>query len=203
MSEPRTRPIIEEESMAEANVKEVSVPRWWSFLLRGIAAFIFGIIVLAWPGSTTKVLVFVFGLFVLAAGIAAFAATYADIKREESFFLSLMVGVVCVVIGIMTMTRPGAATVTVLYLIAAWAIVYGFMIVVSGFEAPKGDSNVKWLLVLTGVLSIILGIILIAMPGLSVFSIIVLVGIYALIQGVLLAIVGFRTRKLYKALGIA
>ncbi|HEY5531789.1 MAG TPA: DUF308 domain-containing protein [Candidatus Anoxymicrobiaceae bacterium] len=189
--------------MAEAKVKEVHVPRWWSFLLRGIAAFIFGIIILAWPGSTTKVLVFVFGLFVLVAGIAAFAATYAEVKREESFFVSLLIGIVCVVIGIMTMARPGAATVTVLYLIAAWAIIYGFMIIVSGFEAPKGDANVKWLLVLTGVLSIILGIILIALPGLSVLSIVLLVGIYALIQGVLLAVVSLRTRKLYKSLGIA
>jgi len=189
--------------MAEAKVKEVSVPRWWSFLLRGIAAFIFGIIILAWPGSTTKVLVFVFGLFVLVAGIAAFAAAYAEVKREESFFVSLILGIVCVVIGIMTMARPGAATVTVLYLIAAWAIVYGFMIIVSGFEAPKGDSNVKWLLVLTGALSIILGIVLIALPGLSVLSIVLLVGIYALIQGVLLVVVSLRTRKLYKSLGIA
>jgi uncharacterized membrane protein HdeD (DUF308 family) len=188
--------------MAE-EVVEVSVPRWWSFLLRGIAALIFGIVVLAWPGSTQKVLVFVFGIFVLAAGVAAVAATVAEARKGEPFFLSLLVAAVCLVIGILVLAQPNVGTTTIRYLIAAWAIIYGFMIVMSGFAAPKGDSNLKWILVLTGVASIIIGIILFAVHGLGLWAIILIIGIYAIVQGILLCMVSFRIRALYKKLGLA
>ena len=189
--------------MAKAEVVEVNVPKWWSFLLRGITAFIFGIIVLAWPDSSRKVLVLLFGIFVLAAGIAAVAATVVEARNGERFFLSLLVAIVCLVLGILVLARPGVGLSTIRYLIAAWAIIYGLIIVMSGFEAPKGDSNMKWMLVLTGAVSIIIGIILLAVSGLGQWAIILLIGLYALAQGVLLCIVSFRMRALYKTLGMA
>ncbi len=189
--------------MAKEEAVEVSVPKWWSFLLRGIAALFFGIIVLAWPKSTTQVLVLVFGIFVLAAGVAAVAATVAEAKRGDKFFMSLLVAVVCLIIGVLVLAQPEAGTKTILYLIAAWAIIYGIMIVMSGFEAPKGDSNLKWILVLTGVASIIIGIILFAVPGLGLWAIILIIGIYAIVQGILLCTASFRIRGLYKKLGLA
>ncbi len=170
--------------MAKAEVVEVNVPKWWSFLLRGIAVFIFGI-------------------FVLAAGIAAVAATVVEARKGEKFFLSFLVAVVCLVLAILVLARPSVGLSTIRYLIAAWAIIYGFIIVMSGFEAPKGDSNMKWMLVLTGAASIIIGIILLAVSGLGQWAIILLIGLYALAQGVLLCIVSFRMRALYKTLGMA
>jgi len=92
---------------------------------------------------------------------------------------------------------------TIRYLIAAWAIIYGFMIVMSGFEAPKGDSNLKWMLVLTGAASIVIGIILFAVPGLAQWTIILIIGIYAIVHGILLCVASTRIRRLYKKLGLA
>jgi uncharacterized membrane protein HdeD (DUF308 family) len=86
----------------DAAVMEIeSLPKWWSLLLRGIAALAFGIIAIAWPKSTTKVLVILFGVFVLVAAAVAIGAAIVEARRGESIFLSLMFGVVCLIIGIL------------------------------------------------------------------------------------------------------
>jgi uncharacterized membrane protein HdeD (DUF308 family) len=188
--------------MAKKEAVEVSVPKWWSFLLRGLAAIIFGVMVLAWPDSTRKVLVLVFGIFVIVAGVAALAAAVTEARNDENFFLSLIVGIVCLVIGIMVLAWPEMGLTTIRYLIAAWLIIYGFMIIMSGFEAPKGDSGLKWILVLTGAASIVIGIILIAVPGLAQWTIILIVGIYAIAHGIMLCVASTRIRRLYRQLGL-
>jgi len=189
----------------DAAVMEIeSLPKWWSLLLRGIAALTFGIIALAWPKSTTKVLVILFGVFVLVAAAVAIGAAIVEARRGESVFLSLMFGVVCLIIGILVVAYPGAATVSILYLIAAWAIIYGFILVISAFEFPKNTgTRIRPVLGITGVLSLIIGIILFAIPGLSVFGIILIIAAYAIAQGILLIIVSFWVRALYKGLAAA
>lgn len=190
--------------MEEVVVEVEQVPKWWSLLLRGLAALTFGIIALAWPKSTTKVLVVLFGVFVLAAAAVAIGSAVVEARKGEKFFLSLMFGVVCLVIGILAVAEPAAATRTILYLIAAWAIIYGFMLIVAGFEVPKvSEKKIRSFLILTGVISIIIGIILFAFPGLSTWGIILIIALYAIAQGILLVIVSFWVYGLRKELAKA
>lgn len=174
------------------------LPRWWSYLLRGLAALAFGIIILAWPKSTVKVLVILFGVFALAAGVVAIAAAIAEMREERGYFLSLALGIVSLIIGIIALTRPGTALLAILYAIAAWAILYGFLMVVSAFELPKVFSRAKWLLALTGAISVIIGITLFMLPGVSLGVIIVIVSAYLIAQGLFLVIVSFWARSLYR-----
>ncbi len=182
---------------------EMVMPKWWSYLLRGLAALAFAIIILAWPKSTVRVLLIVFGVFALVAGVVALAAAVAEARRGDRYFLSLALGMVSLVIGLIAVTRPQTALLAILYAIAAWAVLYGFLMVVAAFELPKGLYRAKWLLVLTGVISVIIGIILFSLPNASIGVIIVIIGAYLIAQGIFLIIVSFWARSFYKQVAAA
>lgn len=177
---------------------EVLVPKWWSYLLRGLAAIAFAILILVWPRSTIGVLVIAFGILALVAGVVAIAAAIAEAGRGDKFFLSAALGVVSIIIGIVAITRPKTAVLGILFAIAAWAILYGFLIVVGAFELPKGARRPKWLLVLTGVMSIVIGIVLFMLPGASLGAIIIIVGAWLIAQGIFLVIVSVWMRSFLK-----
>jgi hypothetical protein len=44
---------------------------WWMLLLRGIAAIIFGVLGLTWPGMTLVTLILFYGAYVLVDGVLA------------------------------------------------------------------------------------------------------------------------------------
>ena len=52
----------------------------------------------------------------------------------------------------------------------------------------------EWLMVLSGVLSVLFGLILAVLPGVGLLSLVWLVGIYALVFGIVLIVLGFRVR---------
>ena len=55
------------------------------FLFRGIAALVFGVIALAWPGLTVLALVLLFGIFAIISGITAVAAALQNREVHGSF----------------------------------------------------------------------------------------------------------------------
>lgn len=180
-------------------VEEVATPKWWSFLLRGLIAIAFGIILLAWPAATTKVLVVLFGIFVILLGLVIIAGAISEARAKENYFWTLVLGILSIGIGILAIVYPGLATIGILVIIAAWAIVSGFILVVGAIEAPV-DKKVKWSLGLVGALSLIVGIVLLVFPNMSVFTVIIIVAAYALAHGILLIIVSFWARSLEKEL---
>lgn len=180
-------------------VGEVAAPKWWSFLLRGLLAIAFGIILLVWPGATTRVLVLLFGIFVILVGLVIIAGGIVEARAKEKYFWTLVLGILSVGLGILAIVYPGLATVGILVIIAVWAIFTGFLLIVAAIEVPA-EKKVKWATGLLGALSLIVGIILLVFPGLSVFGIIIIVAAYALAHGILLIILGFWARSLYKEL---
>ena len=52
----------------------------------------------------------------------------------------------------------------------------------------------EWLMVISGVISVLFGVILAVLPGVGLLSVVWLVGIYALIFGVALIVLGFEVR---------
>lgn len=158
----------------------------WGLALRGIAAIIFGLIVWAWPGMVLHVLVLIFGIFALASGIfAILAGVRADTSRNR--WLLIAEGVLAVLAGIVALAWPGITAVALLFLIAIWAIVTGVVEIIGSFRLG-GAGGVEWLLILSGVVSIIFGILLFVWPHLGLLALVWLIGIYAVIYGVIMLV---------------
>ena len=79
--------------------------------------------------------------------------------------------------------------------IAAWAIITGIFEIVAAIRLRK-EIEGEWLLALSGVASLIFGILLIALPAAGALALIWLIGAYALVFGVLMLVLAFRLRGL-------
>jgi uncharacterized membrane protein HdeD (DUF308 family) len=167
---------------------------WWLLALRGVAAIIFGVMAFVWPGTTIAVLVILFGAYAVADGILAIAAALSNAAGQRRGSI-LLQGVVSLVIGIATFVWPNLTALTLIYLIAVWAIAIGFLQLVVAIELRRELSN-EWLLILSGIASIIFGVLVIIFPGAGALSVVWMIAAYAVLIGALLLGLSFRVRKL-------
>ncbi|MCI2393899.1 HdeD family acid-resistance protein [Aliiroseovarius sediminis] len=168
---------------------------WWIFLLRGIAAIVFGIMAFVWPALTLSVLLVLFGFYVLIDGIFGLidAVRYRDrLPRVWPLVLESVLGLV---VGLMVLLWPGVTSLVLLMFIAAWAVVGGLIRIVLAFQIRKEITG-EWVLILGGILSILFGGLLVALPQVGLVTLVWLVGFYAIAFGVLFVMLAFRLRKL-------
>jgi uncharacterized membrane protein HdeD (DUF308 family) len=106
------------------------------------------------------------------------------------------------VAGVIALVWPGITALIFLYLLAAWAVVTGVMEIVAAFSpardvsATRESSGNDWWLALAGVASIIFGVIIALLPRFGLLSVIWIIGIYALIFGILFVVRFFQSRVL-------
>jgi uncharacterized membrane protein HdeD (DUF308 family) len=131
---------------------------WWVVVLRGVFAILFGMLAFAWPGLTVAVPVLLFGAYALVDGIFALVAAVANRAGPHRWWV-LLDGIVSILAGIVTFVRPGLTALALLYLIAAWSIVTGIFEIMAAIELRKEITN-EWLYVLSGVLSVVFGVII-------------------------------------------
>jgi uncharacterized membrane protein HdeD (DUF308 family) len=175
----------------------MELEKWWSYLLLGIIGLLFGILALVWPGATTLVLIVLFGCYALVEGLFALGYSISRASKGEKFFALMMLGLLGVLVGIITLARPGITTLALVWVIAFWALIRGIMLIVSAFEM-SGTAGMRWLIGLLGVCAVIIGILFFFAPFAGVFSIILLIGLYSIAAGIILIIVSFIARKAEK-----
>lgn len=170
---------------------------WWSVLIRGIAAVLFGILAILWPGLTFVVLTLLFGAYALVDGIFALVAAFRNAAPGMSRGWLIFEGIVGVLAGILAFLFTGIAALALLALISAWAIITGILEIVQSIELRRVITN-EWLLILSGVASVIFGVLLVLFPSAGIVAVSWLIGIYALVFGVLLIVLSLRLRTLHE-----
>jgi uncharacterized membrane protein HdeD (DUF308 family) len=166
---------------------------WWLVALRGVIGILFGIGAFVWPGATLAALVIVFGAYVFVDGIFAVVAGIGMRRQLSLWWLIVLEGAAGIVLGLLTFRSPDTTALVLLTFIAAWSIITGIFEIASALRLRKVIAN-EWLMILSGILSIIFGILLIAQPSAGAISIVWLLGGYALIFGILTLMLAFRLR---------
>ena len=163
-------------------------------LLRGILAFVFGLLCFAYPGVTLTPLVIMFGCYTLIDGLLAIAAAITRAKTQERWWSTLIEGIVGSMIGVLILTWPGITALGLLYLIATWAILTGIFKIVAAIRLRKYIIG-EWLLLVSGAASVICGLFLYFMPGSGALAVLFWIGAYAVTIGLFLVVVAFRLRR--------
>ncbi len=170
---------------------------WWMVALRGLIAIVFGVVALIWPGITLTALVLLFVAFAVMDGIFTAVTAVSERERYERWWVMLLQGLLGIVAGVVAFIWPGITTLVLLYVIAAWAIVMGVLTVMAAIQLRK-ELEGEGLLIVSGILSVLFGLILMVRPGAGAVAIAWFIGAYAIILGVLLIIFAFRLRELDK-----
>jgi uncharacterized membrane protein HdeD (DUF308 family) len=169
--------------------------KWWTFALQGLALLVFGILTLIWPGTSLRVMIALFGAFALVTGVMLVVASFDAAKQRMHWGSLLAAGILDVVVGLVTWFWPGLTAYAVLYLVVAWALVTGILYVVASLEL-RDEFPHAWLLTLTGVLSLALAVVLAVDPRDGILSLVLVVGIYAIIGGIAEVVFAFRLREM-------
>jgi len=174
--------------------KNVLSKYWGAILFRGILAILFGLVALFWTGITIEVLVILFALYALIGGVVSMIGSFMAMKDHSNWWMYLLQGIAGVVIGIMVFSWPAITVLILLYFVAIWAIVSGFIEIIVSFS-EKEEVVGKWVLGTAGVMSLIIGLCLFLFPAVSVELLIWIIGIYALIFGISLCMFSFQIKK--------
>ena len=191
----RAEPIpVEGRSLLAIIDVDTLVRNWWVMVLRGVAGVIFGLITFVAPGISLAALVLVFGAFAFADGILALVSAVRRRGVSDRWWVLLLQGLAGVAAGVVTVVWPDLTTLALLYLIAAWALVIGALEIAAAIRLRKVITG-EWLLALGGVAAIGFGVLLMLLPEAGALAVVLWIGAYAFVSGVLLLALGFRLRS--------
>ena len=166
---------------------------WWALALRGLVAILFGLAALFWPSLILAVLIVLFGAYALIDGVLAVIAAFRSSGRGMRRPLLLIEGAIGILFGLLALFWPDLTALTLLYIIAFWVILSGIARIVMAIMLRQEIEN-EWSIALSGVLSVILGIVLILLPGAGLLAYTWLIGLLALALGIVLIYYAFRVR---------
>lgn len=184
-----------------ANVNALMHSRsWWAMVVRGLAAAIFGIIAIANPGGTTNFVIRLLGVLILIAGVVGLAASMRHKDESKKSDWLMIPTVIAIVLGLILLLIPGAIAGFFIFLVGLAVFVYGIWSIYQAFRLRKDVAN-EWMPFLIAAVAIIIGIILMAANKHIADAMMWLVGVFALVLGVLWMALGIRMRGWDKQAG--
>lgn len=172
----------------------------WTFIVRGVIAFLSGLIILFWGSSSLDLLVLSFGIFALLQGILSVLPGLSKLGGRVYFLL--INGVVGILAGVFTFLGPGigrilwpqVATKTLLLFISFWALLTGVAELIGSFRLP-GEMKEKWLITLSGLVCLFLGLVVFFRSEAGATGNAAVIGLLGIIYGLLWLFVGLKVRK--------
>jgi len=165
--------------------------------LASAAAIVVGIMMIAWPGATVKVGAILLGAWLLVQGLVMIVrAITATGAGGTSRTLAAVAGVLFLVAGVVCLRNLAISLAVVVTLIGLAWIIGGIVEVAAGITNPYGRSGGRrTLTIITGALSLLVGVAVLVWPALSLTTLFVLAGIWLILYGVLQAAVLIMTRS--------
>jgi uncharacterized membrane protein HdeD (DUF308 family) len=159
--------------------------------LRGLIAFLFGVLALIMPGLTMLWLIALFAAFALFSGTASVVSALQSRKNDEDWGLLLALGLVGIGAGVLTIMHPALSGLILLLLIGANALITGVLDIALAIRWRKTIQD-KGLLIASGAASLVFGTIIFLFPDAGALAMVWLISFYAMVTGVLLLALAFK-----------
>ncbi|HLV67124.1 MAG TPA: HdeD family acid-resistance protein [Polyangiaceae bacterium] len=169
----------------------VLAQRWWVPIVRGVVAILFGLALLVVPKLGLLTLAILWGAYAFVDGVLSIVHAARGARAGRRWGWLLFEGIVSVLAGIIAFLWPGITVLAFLIVIAVRALIGGVAEIVAAITLRRQISG-EWFLALTGVLSIVFGVLLLVYPLPGILALAWLIAIYALLFGVLLISLGLR-----------
>ncbi|MFZ0217357.1 MAG: HdeD family acid-resistance protein [Candidatus Dormiibacterota bacterium] len=179
----------------DMNDMMATVARHWGWTLAfGVLTAIAGVLVVVWPGETLLIAAIIFGLqLIISAVFGLISAFAAPTEHAWARVLTALVALLSLIVGVYLLRHPVLAIVLIGVLLGIYWIASGFIqlfVAISHREQPA-----RWLVALTGALSLIAGIIVVADPTLSLVFVAWVLGIWLVVFGIITIVRSFTLRS--------
>lgn len=167
---------------------------WWMLLLKGVLLILFGILAILNPGITLTVFVVWFAIFMMFDGVISLIGVFSNWNTEEDKWILVAEGVLSLLLGFLVYRKPETFVSFIAFLISFWAIFSGIYRVAMAIQLRKEIEGEGWL-ILSGILSILFGVIVFAQPGIGIATLMMIIAIFAILVGILLIVLSLKLRK--------
>jgi uncharacterized membrane protein HdeD (DUF308 family) len=167
------------------------VPTWIP-AVSGVLTLLAGIAALVWPKPTLLVVGVLFGAYLALWGfITLVAGASAGDAPGGLRVLSVFSGLLALLAGLILMVRPGESILTLVWVLGFWWAVLGTMELVRGIVEPGGRLwNLLW-----GLVALAAGIVLLADPEIGLGTLVLIVGIGLILQGLLELVIAYTLHE--------
>lgn len=167
---------------------------WWLLALKGLLLIVFGIIAILNPGVTFTVMLIWFSAYLIMDGLISLVSVFRNWQTQEDKWMFVVEGVLGVLLGVLIYRSPDTYALFTVLMIAFWAIYAGVSRIGLAIQLRKEIEGEGWL-ALSGLLSILFGVIVIARPAIGISTLVFMIAIFALAIGAALIMLGLRVRK--------
>jgi uncharacterized membrane protein HdeD (DUF308 family) len=168
----------------------------WALGLNGVLSIGVGVVILVWPGISLFALTILFGAYTLATGAVGLGSVLSGAGRGERAWLVLS-SLLGIAVGLIVLVWPDISAVALLYVIGGYAVALGIIAIGGAFYLPI-DGGDTALLILSGLVSILFGIVMFANPGDGALVVLALISAFALITGITELIVAIGGERVVK-----
>jgi uncharacterized membrane protein HdeD (DUF308 family) len=165
----------------------------WTVGLSGALSIAVGVLILIWPGISLFALTILWGAYMVAGGVLGLSAVISGRLIEKRGWLAFL-SLLSIAAGIVVLVWPNIGALALLYIIGAYAIAFGIVMAGGAFWLPLHGTD-RALLLFSGLVSILFGIVMFAAPGDGALVVLALIAAFALVIGIselVLAIGGQR-----------
>lgn len=113
-------------------------------LAGGIISILAGVVALVWPGVTALSLALVIGAWAMVLGASQIALAFDVKKTVPHWWVWLITGIVTILFGLFVLFAPDLGLLSLLGLLAGYAILAGALLITSGLQLRKLEPRVAW-----------------------------------------------------------
>jgi uncharacterized membrane protein HdeD (DUF308 family) len=173
-------------------MRESALFPWWSVLLAGVLSVLLGIVVLAWPEASLRVIAALLGVGLLLGGVGRIFNSLTDGRSVCRRVRAGLAGVLLLLGGIVSLSSVATSLAVLSLLVAGIWLLTGLARTMTSTRAT-GTSRQR--LLATGMLSIGVGVIFVSAPTVSLLTLILAIGGALVVTGAIQVVVGMNLRK--------
>lgn len=166
-------------------------PHWGDFLARGLIALAFGLMLLFLPGLSLATFIMLFAAFSFVIGIISLLQ--AVTIKDGRWWLRIIEGLIGIAAAAVVILWPGLTLLAFAFIIALYWILTGVLDIIVAIET-RGVFRGEWLLVAGGILSAIVGVILLIYPISGLIALVQVIGIFNIAFGVILVMLAIKLK---------
>lgn len=182
----------------KATEKDFLAQNWWVWTMRGIAAILFGIAAVFWPGLTLVTLVYLFSAYVLVTGIFELVNGIMGIGKNSTWIFDMLFGLIALVAGIYLVRHPFLSFATFILILGFTLIARSLVQAVTAFTSAHSATE-RTLLILSSAVSALAGIVVLFQPVAGGVAFVWILGVVALVEGPILIALSMDAKKLGEA----
>jgi uncharacterized membrane protein HdeD (DUF308 family) len=162
----------------------------------GVLSAVAGILALVYPDVTLLALALIAGINLLLLGALSLVEAFASGRDATGRILSVVLGILGMIAGLVVIRRPGETLLALLLVLGIWLVVTGIADFVRAFTTLEGRA----LRLLGALVDVVLGVLVLALPELSLGTLALLIGLSFVVRGVIGIARGVAVRRAAGAL---